>query len=88
MVIGFRSIEGIMLLTVMVAGFDKNMSRFLHYTTKTNDYMHKCSNNINPNCDHCGTYRGQYTSIYKMYKNKKTFDTLLRTNINKIGREN
>ena len=26
MVIGFRSIEGIMLLTVMVAGFDKNMS--------------------------------------------------------------
>ena len=28
--------------------------RLLHYSTKTNDYKHECSNNINSNCDHCG----------------------------------
>ena len=27
--------------------------RLLHYPTKTNYYMHKCSNDNNPNCDHC-----------------------------------
>ena len=28
--------------------------RLLHYSTKSNNYMHKCSKNINPNCKHCG----------------------------------
>ena len=26
----------------------------LHYFTKTNDYIHKCSKENNPNCEHCG----------------------------------
>ena len=25
----------------------------LHYSTKTNDYMHKCLKDNNPNCDYC-----------------------------------
>ena len=28
--------------------------RLLHYTTKTNKYMRKCSRDINPQCDYCG----------------------------------
>ena len=28
--------------------------RLLHYSTKTNMYMHKCSKNNNQNCDYCG----------------------------------
>ena len=28
--------------------------RLLHYSTKTNHYMHKCSIENNPNCDYCG----------------------------------
>ena len=27
--------------------------RLLHHSTKTSDYMHKCSNDNNSNCDHC-----------------------------------
>ena len=27
--------------------------RLLHYSTKTNQYMHKCTRNINPECDYC-----------------------------------
>ena len=27
--------------------------KMLHYWTKTNEYMHKCTNDINPNCDYC-----------------------------------
>ena len=27
--------------------------RVLHYSTKTNQYMHKCTRNINPECDYC-----------------------------------
>ena len=28
--------------------------RLFHYSTKSNNYMYKCSKNINPNCEHCG----------------------------------
>ena len=31
--------------------------RLRHYLTKTRDYIHKCSNNKNSNCDHCGLTR-------------------------------
>ena len=27
--------------------------RLLHYSTKTNEYMHKCTQEINPKCNHC-----------------------------------
>ena len=28
-------------------------SRLLHYSTKTNEYMHKCTQDINPKCNYC-----------------------------------
>ena len=28
--------------------------RLIHHSTKTNEYMHKCTRDINPKCDHCG----------------------------------
>ena len=35
--------------------FQKDLHyRLLHYSTKTNHYMHKCSKENNPNCDYCG----------------------------------
>ena len=27
--------------------------KILHYSTKTNEYMHKCTHDIKPNCDYC-----------------------------------
>ena len=27
--------------------------KLLHYSTKTNEYMHKCTNDINPHCNYC-----------------------------------
>ena len=45
--------------------------RLLHYSTKTNDYMHKCSNNINPNYDHCGRTEDNIRLLTKCPRIKK-----------------
>ena len=56
--------------------FIKDLHYRLHYSTKTNDYMHKCSNDNKPSCDHCRTHRRQLTLIHKMFKNTKNLDAL------------
>ena len=38
--------------------------RLLHYSTKTNKYMHKCSRDINPQCDCWDTQKITYTYSY------------------------
>ena len=57
--------------------------RLLHYSTKTNDYIHKCSNNNNPNCDHCGLKEDNLhlftkcTRIQKIWKHCQPYLTKL-----------
>ena len=41
-------------IQVLWTGIHKRHYRLLHYSTKTNMYMHKCSKENNPNCDYCG----------------------------------
>ena len=44
-----------------------------------NDYMHRCSNDNNPNCGHCGLTEDTLfvlTPIHKMFKNTENIGTL------------
>ena len=57
--------------------------RLLHYSTKTNMYMHKCSKDNNPNCDYCGHTEDnlhlfiQCTRIKNIWKHYQTILTKL-----------
>ena len=42
--------------------------KILHYSTKTNEYMHKCTHEVKPNCDYCKQVEDN-TSIRYMPKN-------------------
>ena len=61
--------------------------RLLHYSTKTNDCMHKCSNDNNSNCDHCEITEENLHVFTKCSKIKENLDTL-PINTYKINRKN
>ena len=45
--------------------------RILHYSTKTNDYMHRFSKSNSPNCDHCGNIEDNLHLFTKCPRIKK-----------------
>ena len=55
--------------------------KILHYSTKTNEYMHKCTHEVKPNCDYCKQVEDN-TSIRYTPKNQSNLGKL-STHFNK-----
>ena len=50
--------------------------RLLHYSTKTNEYMHKSTKNINPKCNYCQNVAEPVVDAESRLEFQKLLDTI------------
>ena len=68
--------------TIIGQSFTKDLHyKLLHYSRKTNMYMHKCSSEHNPNCEYCGLNEDNiqlFINCRRIKKMWKHYQTILK----------